>query len=94
MNQADSMFLSKAIAGAIIFLALWFLVMWIAAIIDVIRSEFTNPSNKTTWILLLLFLAPFATILYQIIGKDQRKQRDTSTMQRKPQPDRAGSWRI
>ena len=48
-------------------------VTWIISIIDVIKSEFINPNDKTTWILLLIFIAPLATILYQTIGVKKKE---------------------
>jgi hypothetical protein len=53
--------------------ALILFITWIVTIIDVIRSDFKNPSNKTVWILLLIFMAPLATILYQFMGGNQKR---------------------
>jgi hypothetical protein len=88
MAKGMGMFLIFAGIGFALFIA------WIMSVIDVIRNDFTNPSNKTLWIILLLFLAPIATILYQVIGKDQRTQRDTDIIQRKKQPDKEGEWKF
>ena len=52
-------------------------VFWIYSLVDVIRSDFTNPRKKTMWILLLIFLAPLGTILYLIIGKSQKSQQNS-----------------
>ncbi len=49
-------------------------VIWIFSLIDVIRSDFKNQNNKTIWMLLLIFLAPLGTILYQLIGKGQKQE--------------------
>jgi len=47
-------------------------VLWIMSIVDVIKNDFQNPNNKIIWILLLLFIAPLATILYQLVGRNQK----------------------
>lgn len=49
-------------------------IFWIYSLVDVIRSDFTNPRKKTMWLLLLIFLAPIGTILYLIIGRSQKSQ--------------------
>jgi len=46
---------------------------WIVSLIDVLKSEFSNNSNKVIWLLMLIFLAPFGTVLYQMIGKGQKR---------------------
>lgn len=48
---------------------------WIVSLVDVLRNDFTNPSNKVIWMLMLIFLAPFGTILYQLFGKGQKRSR-------------------
>jgi ABC-type multidrug transport system permease subunit len=47
-------------------------IFWIYSLVDVIRSNFTNPRKKTMWLLLLIFLAPLGTIFYLIIGRSQK----------------------
>jgi ABC-type multidrug transport system permease subunit len=49
-------------------------ILWIYSLVDVIRSDFTNPRKKTMWLLLLIFLAPLGTILYLIMGRSQKSQ--------------------
>jgi len=49
-------------------------IFWIYSLVDVVRSDFTNPKNKTTWLLLLIFLAPLGTIFYLMIGRSQKSQ--------------------
>jgi hypothetical protein len=51
---------------------LGFLVLFIYALVDVIKSEFENSTNKVIWLLLLLFAGPIGIILYFIIGKKQK----------------------
>jgi hypothetical protein len=47
--------------------------LWLFTLIDIIRSEFTEPSNKILWIILVIFLSPLALLLYYLIGRNQKK---------------------
>ncbi|MCG2419796.1 PLD nuclease N-terminal domain-containing protein [Aequorivita sp. F47161] len=46
----------------------------IVALIDIIQNEFTG-SNKLIWVLVVLFLPMFGSIMYFFMGKDQRLKR-------------------
>lgn len=48
-------------------------VLWIIALIDIIKSEFTG-SNKIIWLLLVFFIPLLGSILYLAIGKGQKIQ--------------------
>lgn len=48
------------------------LFIWFSTLLDIICSEFKDPSNKIVWILLVLFLAPLGIILYFLIGRSQK----------------------
>lgn len=58
--------------GPVLLIGFVLFMMWLAALIDVIRSNFRNPSNKTMWILLLIFLAPLGTVLYPFMARGQK----------------------
>ena len=45
------------------------LALFLWALIDVIRRDFPNPSDKTLWIVLVLVLGWIGPILYLIIGR-------------------------
>ena len=47
-------------------------IIWLWALIDVLRSEFTNSTNKVVWILLIFFLPFLGALLYLIIGRGQK----------------------
>ncbi len=53
----------------IIFLAIF--IIWLIALIDILRSEFTGY-NKIIWILVVLFVPLLGAILYFIIGRKQK----------------------
>lgn len=63
-------------AGVMIFvwiIAIASFVIWLWALIDVIRRQFTNPSDKTLWMVLVIvggfFLGPILPIVYLIVGR-------------------------
>ncbi len=46
-------------------------VLWIWALIDLLKSEFTGY-NKLIWLLVLIFLPLLGLILYYFIGRKQK----------------------
>ena len=57
------------IAGALS--AIYFILM-IYCIVDVIKSEFKDPSLKLIWILIILFAQLIGTLVYLILGKSTK----------------------
>jgi uncharacterized membrane protein YhaH (DUF805 family) len=53
-------------------LGLLCIVLWIWALVDVINSRFREDSTKIIWCLLIIFLPFIGTILYFIIGREQK----------------------
>lgn len=51
-----------SIVGVFLFIA------WIFTIVDIVRSEFDTPSNKTVWMLLVIFIPLIGMVLYYIFG--------------------------
>ena len=47
------------------------LLLPIIALIDILRNEFTG-SNKIIWVLVVIFLPLFGTLLYFVIGTQQK----------------------
>ena len=48
------------------------IVAWVSTIVDIVRSEFVSPSNKTVWMLLVIFLPLLGMLLYFIFGNSQK----------------------
>jgi len=44
----------------------------VIAIIDIAKGEFKGGNDKLIWILVVLFLNPLGTLIYFLIGKDQK----------------------
>jgi hypothetical protein len=53
-------------------LGLLCLILWIWALVDIIQSRFREESTKIIWCLLVIFLPFIGTILYYVIGREQR----------------------
>lgn len=47
-------------------------ILQIVAIVDIVRSNFRNDSDKLIWILVVLFLNILGAILYFAIGSNQK----------------------
>lgn len=47
-------------------------VLWLYALADVIRNDFNDLLTKVVWALVLCFFPPLGTILYFLIGRNQR----------------------
>lgn len=76
--------LDKAVQSVVGFMAIWIMVglfifiAWVSTIVDIIRSEFASPSNKTVWMLLVILIPLLGMFLYFIFGLSQ-KVRSTSS---------------
>ncbi len=46
-------------------------IFWIVELIDAARREYSNPSMKIVWILVVLFGHFIGSVLYYAIGKQQ-----------------------
>lgn len=64
--------LSRFVAMVFLISALTFIV-WLLILVDIIRSEFKDSSNKTLWIIMVILLPPLGVLLYLIIGLGQKK---------------------
>ncbi len=48
------------------------LILWIWAIIDIIKSDFKDQTMKIVWLLVVIFLSLLGMILYFAIGRGMR----------------------
>ena len=69
MMEAGILMMFAAVAGGI--LAIGCLAVWIWALIDILKNEFTGL-NKLIWLLLVIFLPLIGVICYYFIGMKQR----------------------
>ena len=47
-------------------------VVWLYALVDVIRNDFKHFATKLVWIINLCVFPPLGTLLYFLIGRNQR----------------------
>ncbi|MDD2851912.1 MAG: PLDc N-terminal domain-containing protein [Desulfuromonadaceae bacterium] len=48
-------------------------VLWLYALADVIINDFQYFTTKFVWLVVLCFFPPFGTLLYFLIGRNQRR---------------------
>jgi TonB family protein len=65
---------SLVILSVVLFLLLIRIVLSIVAVIDIVRSRFTDPNDKLVWTIVSVLLPIFGPILYFIMGKNQKMQ--------------------
>jgi hypothetical protein len=53
-------------------LALASIVLWIIALVDIVRNDFPGSNEKLIWILIVLFAPFIGSILYFAIGRKNR----------------------
>ncbi|WP_374362131.1 PLDc N-terminal domain-containing protein [Cloacibacterium sp.] len=68
------MFLSLSAMHLIIVSVFLFLptLLWIIALVDILKSNFKDSNNKILWVLVVILLPIIGSILYFIIGKNQK----------------------
>jgi len=60
------------------FVVIWILqggclfVIWVATLVDIVRSRFTTHSGKAVWLLLVLFLPLLGVVPYLILGANRK----------------------
>lgn len=47
-------------------------VLWIAALVDIIKSDFKDSNNKIIWILIVILVPIIGSILYFLMAKNQK----------------------
>lgn len=47
-------------------------VLWIAALVDIIKSNFKDSNNKIIWILIVILVPIIGSILYFLMAKNQK----------------------
>ncbi|MCI4444785.1 MAG: PLDc N-terminal domain-containing protein [Candidatus Aminicenantes bacterium] len=65
--------ISELIVILLLFLGLPQLILFIVALVDILKSEFAG-NDKLIWILLIIFLPLLGPILYFLIGRKNKIQ--------------------
>jgi TonB family protein len=63
---------SLLILSVVLFVLLIRIILSIVAVIDIVRSRFTDPNDKLVWTIVSVLLPIFGAILYFIMGKKQK----------------------
>jgi hypothetical protein len=66
-----------------IILGFFLFVVWAGTIVDIARSEFETNTQKTGWMLLVLFLPLFGMLFYLILGLKQKYISDSNWQQQR-----------
>jgi Phospholipase_D-nuclease N-terminal len=61
-----------AVSGVCIFFFLALFVAWLYVVVDILRSEFKNNTDKMIWFIFIMFMPPLAVPLYFIVGRKQK----------------------
>jgi hypothetical protein len=48
------------------------LILWVWALVDIINGRFREDSTRIIWILLVIFVPFLGTLLYFLIGREQK----------------------
>jgi glucan phosphoethanolaminetransferase (alkaline phosphatase superfamily) len=77
MSISTLLFLGGIGASEILLLLIFLMlpaVLWIWAIVDLLRSTFSSETNKLIWALVIVFIPFIGSILYLVIGRNQKVQ--------------------
>ena len=58
------------------------IILWISALIDILKSDFRGGSDKIVWLLVVVFLPLLGAVLYFVIGKNQKIDRTAESINR------------
>jgi len=64
--------------GVVFFGLMWVVVavLWLVALVDILKSEFKDGLTKVIWLILVILLPFLGSILYFFIGRDQKIKND------------------
>ncbi|KAA6432268.1 PLDc N-terminal domain-containing protein [Rufibacter glacialis] len=65
------LFIGNLGPGELLFLAIPFL-LWIWALLDVLKSNFKDGATKIVWVLVIILLPFLGVLLYLLFGRSQR----------------------
>ena len=68
MGELSGVIISLIVIGGILF----FLLLPLFALINLIRSNFKDSSDKLIWVLIILFLPVLGSILYFLMSGNQK----------------------
>ncbi|WP_162428515.1 PLD nuclease N-terminal domain-containing protein [Pontibacter pudoricolor] len=75
MPQTTLLFIGGIGPVEIIFLLLFIaapLVLWLWALIDLLRGNFSDSTTKLIWAVVIIFIPILGSLLYLLIGRNQK----------------------
>jgi hypothetical protein len=75
MPETTLLFIGGIGPVEIIFLLLFIaapLVLWLWALIDLLRSNFSDSTTKLIWAVVIIFIPLLGALLYLLIGRNQK----------------------
>ena len=75
MPQTTLLFIGGTGPLEIIFLLLFIaapLALWLWALIDLLRSSFSDSTTKLIWAVVIIFMSILGALLYLLIGRNQK----------------------
>lgn len=66
---------ADVIIAIFLLLGLLSMILWIAALIDVAKSEFRGPNDKLVWIVVVVVAGFIGAIVYFAVGRSQKISR-------------------
>ncbi|MFD2200501.1 PLDc N-terminal domain-containing protein [Shivajiella indica] len=70
MNWIDSVFT----LGILALIGLIYGIIWIIALVDMLKSSFKDQNMKLIWAVVLIFANPIGPIVYFILAKEQKNK--------------------
>lgn len=64
--------LSSTPIALILLLGILYAILWIWAIVDLLKSDFIDPNMKLIWAVVIIFANPIGPFVYFIISKGQK----------------------
>jgi hypothetical protein len=61
-----------AVSGVCILFFLALFIAWLYVVVDIVRSEFKNNTDKLIWFIFIMIMPPLAVPLYFFIGRHQK----------------------
>jgi hypothetical protein len=55
-------------------------IVWVLAIIEIVRSEFVDKDERLIWLLLVIVVPFIGTLLYVMIGRKKRLTGETDIL--------------
>ena len=73
MATAESVYFMMGSVLLLTFLGVALCIVWIWAIVDVIKSDFKDATVKFVWMAVLIFIPFVGAIIYPFVGKSTKK---------------------